>query len=48
MKSEGERERLSAEELLGIFNQPHDEGNFTLNLNAAREERAEDIIKKTK
>lgn len=37
---------LSAEELLGFFDNEEDEGNFVLDLNAAREERAEEILNK--
>lgn len=34
------------DELFGILNKPEDEGNFILDLKAAREERAETIMNK--
>ncbi|MFB5760055.1 AbrB/MazE/SpoVT family DNA-binding domain-containing protein [Paenibacillus medicaginis] len=36
---------LTADELFGMFDRPEDNGNFTLDLNAAREERSEQILK---
>ncbi len=36
----------SAEELFGFFNSEEDEGNFVLDLNQAREERATEILNK--
>lgn len=36
---------LSAEELFGLFDEPSDNNNFVLDLQATREERAEDILK---
>ncbi|MDO3408649.1 AbrB/MazE/SpoVT family DNA-binding domain-containing protein [Saccharibacillus sp. CPCC 101409] len=35
---------LSAEQLYGMFNQPDDDDKFVLDLNAAREERAGQIL----
>lgn len=35
---------LTANDLFGMFDQPEDEGNFVLDLDAAREERAESIL----
>lgn len=35
-----------ADELLGIFNKLEDKGNFILDLEAARDERAESVINK--
>jgi AbrB family looped-hinge helix DNA binding protein len=37
---------LSPDELYGFFNKPEENGNFIFDLNAEREERAEDILKK--
>lgn len=34
----------TADQLFGMFDQPEDEGNFVLDLDAAREERAEVIL----
>ncbi len=39
---------LSAEELFGFFNNEEDKGDFVLDLNQAREERAEEILNKWK
>lgn len=39
-----EKKMLSAEELYGYFN--NNDENFVLDLNRAREERAEEILKK--
>lgn len=37
---------LSADELLGYFNEHNDEGNYVLNMKEAREERASVILSK--
>jgi hypothetical protein len=37
---------LSVDELRGIFNCPDDLGNFVLDLESVREERAENILNK--
>jgi len=37
---------LTADELFGILNQPEDDGQFVLDLEAAREERAEELVRK--
>lgn len=39
-------EYLSADELLGFFDTEEDKGNFELDLNQAREDRAEEILRK--
>lgn len=39
---------LAAEELFGMFDRPEDKGNFTLDLQADRNERADNIIKDVK
>jgi len=37
---------LSGDELFGGFDKPEDDGNFVLDLKAAREERAEELVRK--
>lgn len=37
---------LTADELCGFFNEPEDDDNFILDLEGAREERAEEILNK--
>lgn len=41
-------EKLSDEELLGFFDTEEDNGDFVLDLNQAREDRAEEILKRNK
>ncbi len=36
---------LSSDELFGILNQPEDNGHFVLDINTAREERAEEVLR---
>ena len=39
-------EYISAEELVGFFDKPEDQGNFELDLNQARQERTDQIMKR--
>ncbi|EPZ44475.1 hypothetical protein [Alicyclobacillus acidoterrestris] len=37
---------LTADEICGFFDKPGDSGDFVLDLKAAREERAEELLRK--